>query len=151
MLSDPVPGLGFGQRLLGDSAALVIDAQAGIKPLTDSDPSPGLARPLGAGGNIDHMGAKADGVVVAHHPAIFETEDLLEPTFGRPGRPGGGGVLGRNRETAIVAGQVVPVDLAQPRLGCWRRPAAVRCSADPGRCHSRSTRPLAWGERARIS
>ncbi len=78
MLSDPVQALGFGQRLLGDAAALVIDAQAAIKPLMDFHPSPGVARPLGAGRNVDHMGAKADGVVVAHHPAIFETEELLE-------------------------------------------------------------------------
>jgi hypothetical protein len=55
--------------------------------------------------DVDEVGRKAHGVVVAHHASIFETEDLVEATVLRPRQPRRVGVLGGDHKTAVVAGQ----------------------------------------------
>jgi hypothetical protein len=104
LVGDAVEGLAVGHHLLSETHSGGEDAEGAIEALVDLDAGKSVAGAVPRSRDVDEVGRKAHGVVVAHHASIFETEDLVEATVLRPRQPRRVGVLGGDHKTAVVAG-----------------------------------------------
>jgi len=102
---------GGSDHLLGQAGAIEINAEGAVEALMELDPSVRIAGRRACGGDIDNVLAKADGVVVSNHTAVFEAEELVEAALLRPGNPCHRRVLGGDGELLVVAGKVASEDL----------------------------------------
>jgi hypothetical protein len=100
-------------RRARQAGSLIVDQQAPIETLAERDAAAGIGAAVGAAGNLDEGGAKADGVVPGHHPRVPAGEAIGE--IARRAAPGRHRLARGLGEAAVVVRDRRAGRLPRPR------------------------------------
>src|SRR5438552_8021186 len=134
----------------GELARPVEGDDRAIEPEVDLDQAPGIAPAAAPGRQLEGPPVEPDRVVASDLAAVLEDEDPVELDVRRDRPPARHWIGGRDGEPGVEAGQERGQQLVRPGpIGHAGQPELDDEPVLEG-AHSRSIRPLAWGERATI-